>query len=305
MNTSQLDCFLAVADELNFARAAEQLHITQPAVTHQIQSLETELNAKLFHRTTRTVELTRAGFAFINDAKDILGRTRAAKARISSQSPGHISEFFIGCLNFHEQNLLPPVLQSLVIEFPLLHPVIKQGPFLLMQNQLREESLHVMFGFDEKTEPDNRLADDDPLFTTQKTGVFTLLANAPVSCIVSPKHPLAAKVSLTFQDLKKESILACEPRHTSPAITAATAPLVGRYSMENVYFCDNMTSIYTLAKAGLGFSLVPDIPLLRDPALCYIPVENTAPMRFGLFYKNRGTHPALKRFVELMQNQFQ
>lgn len=63
MNTVQLECYMAVAENLNFARAAEQLHITQPAVTHQINSLETELDVKLFKRTTRTVELTsRDGF---------------------------------------------------------------------------------------------------------------------------------------------------------------------------------------------------------------------------------------------------
>ena len=62
MNTVQLECFLAVADNLSFARAAEQLHITQPAVTHQISSLENELNVKLFRRTTRTVALTNDGW---------------------------------------------------------------------------------------------------------------------------------------------------------------------------------------------------------------------------------------------------
>ena len=58
MNTTQLECFLAVAEHLNFARASEDLHITQPAVTHQINSLENEFNVKFFRRTTRSVELT-------------------------------------------------------------------------------------------------------------------------------------------------------------------------------------------------------------------------------------------------------
>ena len=58
MNTFQLTCFMTVAETLNFARAAERLNITQPAVTHQIRSLEEELEVKLFKRTTRLVELT-------------------------------------------------------------------------------------------------------------------------------------------------------------------------------------------------------------------------------------------------------
>ena len=56
MNTTQLECFVTVAENLNFARAAAILHITQPAVTHQIVSLEGELDAKLFIRTTRSVK---------------------------------------------------------------------------------------------------------------------------------------------------------------------------------------------------------------------------------------------------------
>ena len=71
MNTVQLECFLAVADNLSFARAAEQLHITQPAVTHQISSLENELNVKLFRRTTRTVALTNDGWTFCGYARTI------------------------------------------------------------------------------------------------------------------------------------------------------------------------------------------------------------------------------------------
>ena len=79
MNTMQLSCFLEVAETLSFARAAEKLHVTQPAVTQQIQSLEAELNVKLFRRTTRTVELTQAGLVFLGDAKTMYEISGKAK----------------------------------------------------------------------------------------------------------------------------------------------------------------------------------------------------------------------------------
>ncbi len=66
MNIFQLSCFLAVANSLSFARAAEQMNISQPAITHQIKSLESELNVKLFHRSTRLVEITPEGQSFIH-----------------------------------------------------------------------------------------------------------------------------------------------------------------------------------------------------------------------------------------------
>ena len=61
MNTDQLNSFIQVAENLNFARAAEILKITQSAVSRQIHALEDELETKLLHRTTRTVTLTPAG----------------------------------------------------------------------------------------------------------------------------------------------------------------------------------------------------------------------------------------------------
>ena len=76
LNTFQLECFLAVAENLSFARAAQQLHITQPAVTQQIKALEKELNAKLFARSTRSVKLTREGAVFLYDSQHILAIAR-------------------------------------------------------------------------------------------------------------------------------------------------------------------------------------------------------------------------------------
>lgn len=75
MNTIQLECFVTVAKHLNFSKASEELKITQPAVSHQIRSLEEELNVKLFQRTSKSVSLTPEGIMFLPDADVIqIGR---------------------------------------------------------------------------------------------------------------------------------------------------------------------------------------------------------------------------------------
>lgn len=84
MNTTQLRCFLSVAEYLSFARAAEQLNMTQPAISHQISSLEKELDVQLFVRTTRSVTLTEEGSIFINDAKNIVKLPTAPKPHSKS-----------------------------------------------------------------------------------------------------------------------------------------------------------------------------------------------------------------------------
>ena len=81
MNTFQLSCFLAVANTLSFAKAAEKMNISQPAITHQIKALENELNVPLFRRTTRLVEITPEGQSFLSDAQSMVAIAAQAKLR--------------------------------------------------------------------------------------------------------------------------------------------------------------------------------------------------------------------------------
>jgi LysR family hca operon transcriptional activator len=80
--------FLAVAEELNFSRAAERLHIAQPALSAQIRTLETQLGCELFARTTRKVELTPNGKILLVDAREIVARADAAAAKMKAAGRG-------------------------------------------------------------------------------------------------------------------------------------------------------------------------------------------------------------------------
>ena len=83
MNTYQLRCFLAVAEYLNFTKAAEHLHVTHPAVSQQIRNLEKELSTTLFERSTRSVKLTASGRIFLGDARQMLEISERAKRRFN------------------------------------------------------------------------------------------------------------------------------------------------------------------------------------------------------------------------------
>ncbi|MNL65286.1 Hca operon transcriptional activator [compost metagenome] len=74
MNIQQLKCFVSLAETLNFSKTAEKLNLTQPAVSHNIKSLENELGILLFVRNKRTVNLTLAGNSFYEDMEGLLFR---------------------------------------------------------------------------------------------------------------------------------------------------------------------------------------------------------------------------------------
>ena len=80
--------FLAVAEELNFSRAAERLHIAQPALSAQIRALESQVGCELFARTTRKVELTANGEMLLEDAREIVGRAESAVSKLQAASRG-------------------------------------------------------------------------------------------------------------------------------------------------------------------------------------------------------------------------
>lgn len=291
MNTVQLECFLAVAEHLNFARAAETLSITQPAVTHQIQSLEAELGTSLLHRTTRSVVLTDAGNLFIGDARNILGLTNAAKMRLLHKSEEEILSFSIGFHTVSELLILPELIRKTKERFPTLHPVPRSASLPVMKNNLTDGSLDVLLGYKDKN-------------IRRHPGVYTELIKTTTALVVPPDHPLSMRKRVTLEDLTEGCAILCDPRLNPPALTEAQHLIAGSRPASHVYFCEQLESALTLIKAGVGYTLLPDIPQMRDASLCYIPFAEKITVSFGLYYKSIKQHPALSTFVQMAREMF-
>ena len=194
MNTVQLECFVSVAEHLNFSKASKVLKITQPAVSHQIQTLEEELEVKLFHRTSKSVSLTQEGILFLADAQLILKTALSAKERLGMRE--HFIPFELGCHNHMELNLLPPILKQLMQEFPLLRPSIRLVPFPSLISLVENSQVQAALGIKEESKK-------SILF-------FKELCVVPVACVCSPEHPLAQHQALT-KDQLKGNFIACSP----------------------------------------------------------------------------------------------
>lgn len=122
MNTSQIQCFLTIADTLNFARAAEQLHITQPAVTQQLHALEKELGVRLFHRSTHSVRLTDEGMLFLPDARQIAAVSDRARKRFVHRSSETFETLTVGCMHMQSMSLLTGPLAAMQKDHPAFRP---------------------------------------------------------------------------------------------------------------------------------------------------------------------------------------
>jgi DNA-binding transcriptional LysR family regulator len=118
MELRHLRYFRAVAEELHFGKAAERLHIAQPPLSQQIRQLERELDVELLTRSTRKVELTPAGAAYLKRARAVLDAVDDAghqARRIAHGIEGHLT---IGCVGSATYSVLPRLVRALRDELP-------------------------------------------------------------------------------------------------------------------------------------------------------------------------------------------
>ncbi len=288
MNTDQLKSFIQVAENLNFARAAEILKITQSAVSRQIHSLENELGAKLLHRTTRTVILTPAGISFLEDAKNIMGRLKVAEQKIQRHQSTNIQVLTIGCQNEANLDLLCKVLKSCKQQIPELYPFLKVIPHRSILNLFYQDELDLLFGFQE----------DIP---TKNDTFYKELFQIPLCCIVPASHPYSERPELAKEELYPENIVVCN----SYAIPARVAEMQNQISQhilpESTYVCENMQVLLTLVRAGYGCSVLPLMNFVNTD-IRGIPLKDSEPLSYGIFFKKSSQSPLLKKFISIVTN---
>lgn len=289
MNTFQLSCFLTVAETLSFAKAAKLLNVTQPAVTYQIRSLEEELNAQLFKRTTRSVEITQEGLIFLNDAKNVLNIITLAKKRFEEPVIDERQFFSIGCHGQNELYLLPEILRQMMVSCPVLYPVFQVVPFQHLYQLLDEEAVDVIISFQEKG-------------PKKIDGIYKELAQIRISGILPASHPLAKKGLLDEDDLRTQRLLLLDPQRCPDSLNAVQNKLTIGRSVSDLFMSGSADACLTLAKTGFGIAVQPDFPSLRDPNLAYIPIMGVEPLSYGAYYKSVTGKPLLKRFLQLCKS---
>ena len=287
LNTIQLECFLAVADFLNFSRAAEHLRITQPAVSHQIKTLEDELGVELFKRTSKSVRLTQEGHLFLQYAGDILKLVRVSMTQVKRSQTKRPSKLGIGCHSTSDLRLIRPALERLRQEDPQILPLPRLVPFSSLDNLLAEGDIQVIFTFQE---------------TAPKNSVYREVMRCPVVCVCRKDHPLSGENNLTLERLKHAGrIAACRPPTCPPSLFAIQGQIVTANPPDQIIFCETQEVLLTMVGTGYAFAIVADFPKLRQPDLCYLPLDECESLSFGVARPSGATSPPLRQFLALLE----
>jgi DNA-binding transcriptional LysR family regulator len=188
--------FVALAEELHFGRAAERLHVTQPALSQQIARLERQLGVRLFARTRTRVELTEAGAAMLEPARTAVAAVDAAEEIGRGYAQGDRGELRLGISPGAHY-----VAQALLAEFADLHPKVRvrarQDSSGLLAQQVATGRLELALGF--CTEPVHGVACER-------------LRDEPAVVALADDHPLAARGSVSLAELAGETFALVDAR---------------------------------------------------------------------------------------------
>jgi DNA-binding transcriptional LysR family regulator len=293
MNIFQLSCFLAVADCLSFAKAAQKMNISQPAITHQIKSLEEELQVKLFHRSTRVVELTLEGQTFLPDARSMVSIAQRAKLRFQDPEERSIRLLSVGGSSYHHLACLAESLHELSDSVENLHPRMHVAHHDQLFHMLENDSLDVIFGIGEEPPPKSGL-------------VYRQLCESPIVCACRKGSPLAAyDQALSLEQLREEPIILCDPLGLSPQLAQLQMQLVQGRSPSDIHFSSSVDACVVMVLAGFGAAILPEILIQLGDELVKIPLSDSPTVTLGMFYKPHPGDELLRQFAQIAKANFQ
>lgn len=289
MNQHQLHCFITVADTLNFAKAAQLLNVSQPAVSRQIVMLEKELDTTLFTRTTRNVALTDSGKVFLIEAKDIYNRMNTARIRVQKSEYATFPILSIACSNDADLDFFTVVLKRCRKYFPELRPYIRVIPQKQILKLFRENELDLILSYRQD------------IFASKELQYLPLFLN-DVCCVVEEGHPFTEKKTLCKADLFQDNLIICNSSAQPPAIRELQKELEYHHAVETLYFCDDIPVAVSLARAGYGFAVLPDVQQVTSVDIRCIPIKDIKPISYGVYYKKDNPQiQNVQKFLSVIQ----
>lgn len=289
----QLRYFIAIAEELSFTRAALRLHISQPPLSQQIQSLEQDLGVRLLERTKRSVALTEAGRVFLDQARQILFKAEEARSQVVAAAAGYSGQLRLAytvSVSFH------PSLPRALLRFGQIAPNVQ-----LQLNEMYSEPQLAALLADQidigfvRNEPVNER--DARLLR------LTVIDREPLVLALPSGHPLAEQSSLRMAQVAEEAFVA-QPRALSATLYDQLVRLAAAAGFQPriIQHAQQINGLLALVAAGLGLALVPaSMRVVRLAGVSYVPLEDAdAQLLLAAATRTGDQSPALLQFLSIV-----
>jgi DNA-binding transcriptional LysR family regulator len=248
----QLEAFVAVAEERNFTRAAARLHLAQSGLSATIRTLERELRAALFLRTTRQVELTNAGQALLGEARRTLASARSAAESVAAVEGLKQGKVTLGIMQASSFIDLAGMLRRYRATYPGIELKLQQAPGDLLTQQLHKHQADLIFIM-QREEPGPQILSHPML-------------RSPTVILCRADHPLAGKATVDLRAVADHALVSYPPGWGVRELTDRALHSIGvapRYDFE----VNDTATLLDLVQAGLGIAVVPEALAMRRPGL--------------------------------------
>jgi DNA-binding transcriptional LysR family regulator len=286
----ELECFVAVAEELNFSRAARRLHISQPPLSRQIQSLESKLAVKLLERSTRAVSLTAAGSLYLADARHILTRLDCAAASAQRAAVGEASRLRLSFVGALLDEVLVRILRTLRRKHPQCQIHLTDLPPSAQLEALAARQVDGAFIGAAPAKIDKRLS-------------LAVWKREPLLLALPKDHALAKRRAIKLSELKDENWVMVS-RSAAPAFREQFDRLSAGADLHAcvVQESERVAAVLTMVAADQGVSLLPQsLSRLVHPGVVFCPVSGPPPILVHHFaYRTHETNPVVLDFLKLL-----
>ena len=287
MELRDLRYFVAVASELHFARAAQRLFISQPALSQQIRSLEGELGFKLLERNSRGVRLTREGEAFLREAKIVVRDADHAAEVARALAEGATGHLRLSHLRTMPRGLPEHVVSEYRRRYPSVEIILESGSTEQNVERVRAGQLDLAFVM-------------APLENAPDLGCREI-ANEPIVVAMPSTHPLSRRRRVRREDLAGVPLV-WYPRHNSPGFyDSSLSQMYGDVAPEIARTEPNEEQMLIAVSEGAGITmlLAGRTATLRFPGVVYRRFAEPEPTGvLALAFHQPASLPA-RRFVDL------
>ncbi|BAQ38051.1 LysR substrate-binding domain-containing protein [Pseudomonas aeruginosa] len=290
MDLRHLRCFLAVAEELHFARAAERLHIEQSPLSRAIKELEEELGVVLFARTTRSTRLTRAGKLFLEHVRRVFSALEQARDSVKAAANGFHGQLRVALSDGITPSRLPALLALCRQEEPEVEIRFFEVPLSQQIKGLHDDLYDVGFAQSEDV----------------GDGIVTMPAWSDALMVAVPaRHPLLAHKRIPLDELLRYPLVLCDPqaceghaKHVERVLRRADMePLIA----ERVATCDLMMALVS-AGFALGLTGETHIATSRESGVVARPLASRVPPLTTYLLRVEGEpSDELAHFIERVQ----
>ena len=290
MELRHLRYFVAVADEMNFRRAAQRLHVSQPPLSRQIHDLEDELGTKLFDRAKQKLALTPAGEAFLKEARQILSQVQRASQLAKAASRGEAGQLSVAILPPIGGLFLPPAIRAFRERFPVVDlNVLELAPQAQIMALLDRR---IDLGF--VPLPVIKLAPDLEFETVREVELMAVLPSG---------HRLAKQRRLALAKLARDPFVLLN-RSAAAMLHDWILNLCREAGFEAqvIKLADSPSSILELVASGFGVSLLPDLFQRYPSDVVFRPLPPKTPkLQLSLAWRRDNESPLLKAFLEILR----